>query len=71
MGPDHPPGPAHAGVMGRARRSQLGNVHLGSGVISSSDIKLTEEGQKFIMKMFMECLGKRKPNANNENNFEM
>ena len=31
MGPDHPPRPAYAGVVGRARRSQLGNVHLGRG----------------------------------------
>ena len=30
MGTDHPPKPTHAGVMGRARRLPLGNVHLGS-----------------------------------------
>lgn len=30
MGPDHPPRPAYASVVGRARRSQLGNVHLGT-----------------------------------------
>ncbi len=30
MGPHHPPKPTHAGVMGRARRPTLGNVHLGT-----------------------------------------
>ena len=29
MGPDHPPRPTYAGIMGRARRLPLGNIHLG------------------------------------------
>ena len=31
MGPNHPSKPAYAGVLGRARKPQLGNVHSGTG----------------------------------------
>ena len=49
MGPDHPPGPAYAGVMGRARRSQLGNVHLGTETLTYE--RLQELGRMLTQKI--------------------